>query len=111
MNPFIKVADVSEFSTRRSKRVTVNDVDIVIFAADGQFYAVRNMCPHQHFSNLHQGMLNGREITCPMHGWTFDLATGNATIGGGRLKRFGVKIVGSEIHVESPDDEPDWAKT
>ena len=110
MDKFVKAADVSEFSSRRVKRMTINDVDIVIFAVEGQYYAIRNLCPHQHFSNLHEGMLNGRELTCPMHGWTFDLATGIATIGGGRLKRFAVKVVGNEIHIEYPTDEPDWAK-
>jgi nitrite reductase/ring-hydroxylating ferredoxin subunit len=55
-------------------------------------------------------MLNGGEITCPMHGWTFDLASGKATIGGGRLKRYAVKVVGNDILIEVPNDEPDWAK-
>jgi nitrite reductase (NADH) small subunit len=111
MNRFVKIADVGEFAGRRSKRVTVEDVDIVLFAAEGQFFAVQNSCPHQHFSNLHEGMLNGREITCPMHGWTFNIESGLATIGGGRLKRYAVKVVGTDILIEAPDTEPDWAKT
>ena len=111
MASFVKIADVGELTGRRAKRVTVDGIDIVLFAADGQFFAVQNSCPHQHFSNLHEGMLIGREITCPMHGWTFNLETGIATIGGGRLKRYAVKVVGTEILIESPDTEPDWAKS
>jgi nitrite reductase/ring-hydroxylating ferredoxin subunit len=45
-----------------------------------------------------------------MHGWTFDLASGQATVGGGKLKRFAVKVVGDDILVEAPSEEPDWAK-
>ena len=110
MNDFVKVARTTDFATRKSMRVTIGNVDVALFAVDGVYHAVQNDCPHQHFSALHDGILNGGEITCPMHGWTFDLASGMATIGGGRLKRYAVKVVGNDILVEAPDDEPDWAK-
>jgi nitrite reductase (NADH) small subunit len=110
MSQFVKVAETTEFATRRSKRVTIGNVDIALFSVDGMFHAVQNDCPHQHFSALHDGILNGGEITCPMHGWTFDLASGKATIGGGKLKRYEVKVVGNDILVDTPSDEPDWAK-
>jgi nitrite reductase (NADH) small subunit len=110
MNNFVKVAETTDFVTRRSKRVTIGNVDVALFSVDGVFHAVQNDCPHQHFSALHDGILNGGEITCPMHGWTFDLASGIATIGGGRLKRYAVKVIGKDILVDTPSDEPDWAK-
>jgi nitrite reductase (NADH) small subunit len=110
MSSFVKVAEKADFAGRKSMRVTIDNVDIALFAVDGQYHAVENSCPHQHFSALHDGILNGNEITCPMHGWTFDLASGKATIGGGRLKRFEVKVVGNDILIEAPEDEPDWAK-
>jgi nitrite reductase (NADH) small subunit len=77
-------------------------VDIALFAVDDQVYAVRNDCPHQHFSMLHEGMLHGCELTCPMHGWRFDLRIGGATTGGGQLKRFQVRVLGDEVWVEVP---------
>ena len=110
MSDFVKVARTTDFTTRKSMRVTIGNVDVALFAVDGVYHAVQNDCPHQHFSALHDGILNGGEITCPMHGWTFDLASGKATIGGGRLKRYAVKVDGNDILVEVPDDEPDWAK-
>jgi len=110
MTRFAKVAEVSDFVGKKSKRVTIDDVDIALFAVDGQFHAVQNDCPHQHYSALHDGILHGHEITCPMHGWTFDLTSGKATIGGGRLKCYAVKVVGNEIQIEAPTGEPEWAK-
>jgi nitrite reductase (NADH) small subunit len=107
---FVKVAEVKDFAVRRSKRVVVDDVNVAIFAVDGTYHAVRNECPHQHFSALHDGILNGTQLTCPMHGWTFDLQSGQATIGGGRLKRYAVKVVGNDILIEAPDTEPDWIR-
>jgi nitrite reductase (NADH) small subunit len=111
MDGFVKVAELAEFAVRRSKRVTIENTDIALFVSEGEYFAVQNDCPHQHFSSLHDGILNGREITCPMHGWTFDLSSGKATIGGGKLKRYEVKVVGNDILVEVPSGEPDWAKT
>ena len=110
MDRFVKVATTTDFAVRKSMRVTIENVDVALFSVGGTYHAVQNDCPHQHFSALHDGILNGGEITCPMHGWTFDLVSGKATIGGGRLKRFAVKVIGSDILVEVPDDEPDWAK-
>lgn len=110
MTRFVKVAEVSDFTVKKSKRVTLENVDIALFAVGDQFHAVQNDCPHQHFSALHEGILHQNEITCPMHGWTFDLATGKATVGGGRLKTYAVKLIGNEIHIEAPTGEPEWAK-
>ena len=110
MNRYIKVASLDEFVTRASKRVVIEDADVALFCIKGQFYAVQNDCPHQHYSNMHEGILNGLELTCPMHGWTFNLSTGQAVVGGGRLRRYAVKIVGNDILVEASHSEPDWAQ-
>jgi len=106
---YVKAAELAEFSSGRPKRVLIEDTLVALFFIKGQFYAVQNECPHQHYSNLHEGILNGLELTCPMHGWTFDLSTGQAMVGGGRLKRFGVKVVGNDVLVEAPKPDPDWA--
>jgi nitrite reductase/ring-hydroxylating ferredoxin subunit len=107
---YVKVGEVSDFAGGRPKRVVVENTELALFFVKGQFYAVQNECPHQHYSALHEGILNGLEVTCPMHGWTFDLATGRAIVGGGRLKSFAVKTSGNDILVEAPNPEPDWAR-
>ncbi|MBI3587017.1 MAG: nitrite reductase (NAD(P)H) small subunit [Ignavibacteriales bacterium] len=108
MEGYVKVAEMSEFSVRRAKRVLVDSVDVALFFVEDQLYAVQNDCPHQHFSMLHEGMLNGCEITCPMHGWTFDLKTGKATIGSGTLKQYVVKIQGNSVWLKQPVNSPTW---
>jgi nitrite reductase/ring-hydroxylating ferredoxin subunit len=109
MIQYVKAAELAEFSNDRSKRVVINETELALFFIKGKFYAVQNECPHQHYSSLHEGILDGLELTCPMHGWTFDLSTGKATVGGGRLKRFAVKVEGNDVLVEAPGSEPDWA--
>jgi nitrite reductase/ring-hydroxylating ferredoxin subunit len=59
-----------------SKVVQVRNLAVAIFNVAGTFYAVENTCPHQG-GPLGEGYLeeNG-VISCPWHGWTFDLRTG-----------------------------------
>ena len=109
MKEYVKVAKKSELSSRRAKRITVEDVDVALFVVNGDVYAVQNSCPHQHFSQIFEGTLNGFEITCPMHGWTFDLRTGNAKTGSGYLKRFDVKVVGEHVMIHLPENESGWS--
>jgi nitrite reductase/ring-hydroxylating ferredoxin subunit len=109
MEGFVKVAELKDFAKRRVQRVTIESCDVALFFVENQFFAVQNDCPHQHFSMLHEGILNGCELTCPMHGWTFDLKTGKATIGGGRLKQYAVKILGSGVWVEKPQSSIGWS--
>jgi nitrite reductase/ring-hydroxylating ferredoxin subunit len=104
----VRVADVHEFFARRIKRVEVEGEEMVFFAVGGAIYAVRNLCPHQLFSGLHVGILNGHEITCPMHGWTLDVRAGRATVGDGRLKCYEVKVFWNEVWVEKPSGDPGW---
>lgn len=64
---------------------------VAVFNVDGRLHAVRNRCPH-HGGPLCHGRIGGtrvpsdaseyewgmagRVLTCPWHGWQFDLETG-----------------------------------
>ena len=53
--------------------------DIAIFrTGDGEVFALRDQCPHKH-GPLSQGIVHGRTVTCPLHAWNIDLATGEPT--------------------------------
>ena len=80
----------------------VNGEDIALFKRNGEYFAVNNVCAHQHFSMLHQGMLEECTITCPMHGWTYDLRTGKATTGQGRVATYNVRVQGQDVLIEVP---------
>ena len=44
----------------------------------GEFYALVNKCPHKQ-GPLSQGIVHGDSVTCPLHNWVVDLATGEAS--------------------------------
>ena len=54
-----------------------------LFNVDGTFYVLDGICPHAG-GPLAKGTLQGRVVTCPWHGWQFDVTTGqhqiNATL-------------------------------
>jgi nitrite reductase/ring-hydroxylating ferredoxin subunit len=105
MSPrFVRVARTSDIDEKRGKLVHLENEEICVWRVDGIFYAINNVCPHQHLPSLHQGTLDGKKITCPMHGWTFSLETGAAHFGNGRLKTYRVKVEGEHVLVEKPAD-------
>lgn len=105
MSEFVKVANVAEVAEGRGKFIRVNDDEIALFKVGGRLYAINNVCPHQHISALHQGTLDGLKVTCPMHGWTYSLETGEAVGGSGRVQTYEVKVLGQNILVRIDREE------
>jgi len=48
-----------------------------LFNVDGIFYALDGVCPHQG-GPLGDGDLAGCIVTCPWHGWQFDVTNGKS---------------------------------
>ncbi len=49
--------------------------EIAIFRFHGKYYAIDNLCPHAG-GPLGEGPVENGIVTCPWHGWQFDIATG-----------------------------------
>ncbi len=94
-----KVAKVSELTNNR-KLVKVNDKEIVLFKINDQFFAIDNDCLHVG-GPLAEGDLEGNNITCPLHGWQYDVKTGqNIMPGMGKLNSYKVEVKNEEIFIE-----------
>jgi nitrite reductase (NADH) small subunit len=79
--------------------------DIAVFrTADDEVFALEDRCPHKG-GPLSQGIVFGRRVSCPLHGWTVELADGCALAPDrGCTKRFAVKVeTDGTIRVELPD--------
>lgn len=88
----------------RGKRVIAGTDEIALFRVDGKVCAVSNMCPHQKFQKLHDGLVKDGTVMCPMHGWTYDIRTGRSTNASGVLKVYPVQIVNGNVILEMEDD-------
>lgn len=80
--------------------VKVGDEEITVTNQDGEYYAFRNFCPHQE-GPVGRGPIaeaedwgDGPVVTCPYHGWTFDLESGQASFNPNR------KIIVYDVHVD-----------
>lgn len=96
----MRVARAEDVRGNRGLLVRVNDTEIALFTVEGEVFALDNRCPHQHCSSLHQGEVCGAIVTCPMHGWKFDVRTG-ASIGttGGKATTYPVNVRDGNVFV------------
>jgi 3-phenylpropionate/trans-cinnamate dioxygenase ferredoxin subunit len=102
---FEKVAHIHEITPASPKRITVGESECVLFRIGDEIFAIENLCPHQLYAVFHQGILNQYTITCPMHGWSFDVRTGKAVTGSGRLKTLEVRMDKNSVWVKKLEDE------
>ena len=69
---------------------------------DGDFYASLDGCPHAG-GPLAEGELDGFEVSCPFHSWTFDIRDGSCTSGGDMgVDCVTVKVVDEMVMLEVP---------
>jgi nitrite reductase/ring-hydroxylating ferredoxin subunit len=59
---------------------------VAIFRQQGRLYAIDGMCAHQG-GPLAQGRVVAGCVTCPWHGWQYELATGIQTVNRQPLQR------------------------
>jgi 3-phenylpropionate/trans-cinnamate dioxygenase ferredoxin subunit len=87
------VARLNEIPPGGRKIIEVAGRSIGVFNLNGEFFALRNRCPHQG-GPLCQGRLSGRLLAatpgqynysspgemlrCPWHGWEFEVKTGQS---------------------------------
>jgi nitrite reductase (NADH) small subunit len=75
---WVDVGAAADIPFRAARVVTSPIGDIAVFkAADGHIFALRDKCPHKG-GPLSQGIVHGHGVTCPLHNWVIDLATGAA---------------------------------
>ncbi len=75
---------------------------IAVFNVKGKLFAVDGTCLHMGGS-LGEGKLDGTTVTCPMHGWKYDVSSGQCK---GepffKLEQYSVKEENGEIILEFP---------
>ena len=96
----IKVANVNEIKPGDGKKIEVNGEGIVIWNVDGKFFATTSTCHHAG-GPLDEGYLSINVITCPLHGWKYDVTTGKSTVAPTiQIKTYPVKVENNEIFVD-----------
>jgi len=98
----IRVAAVSELPPGASKEVLADDLVVALFNVGGKFYALDGVCPHAG-GPLGEGTLRGTIVTCPWHGWQFDVTSGQNCLNARLMhKSYPVTVDGDDVLVEIP---------
>lgn len=108
LHGFVKICKVDDLDEEIGKRFLVDDVEVAVFKAEGEVYALSNICPHQHTHLIYDGCVEDGKVTCPLHGWMFELKTGNMAEGRKGLDSFEVKIIDGEVYVKVFKKEFNW---
>jgi nitrite reductase/ring-hydroxylating ferredoxin subunit len=72
---FIDTSDIKDVPPGKMKHVEVQEKEILLANSDGKVYALCDRCSHMN-APLSLGTLNGKVVTCAMHGARFDVTTG-----------------------------------
>jgi 3-phenylpropionate/trans-cinnamate dioxygenase ferredoxin subunit len=97
MAAFIEIARLDQVPPGAGSRFTAAGRDVALFNADGSICAIDDTCPHAGGS-LGMGKLDGRIVTCPVHGMKFDVTTGCfAGTSGFGVASYPVKVVDGKI--------------
>ena len=96
--------------------IEIGNLSVGVFNIDGEFYAIKNLCPHQ-LAPLCQGRIGGTNlpsavgeynfgmegeiIRCPWHRWEFNIKTGRSVFNPHR-----VRVKSYPVAVETDADDP-----
>lgn len=96
----VKAASTSELKPGSARIIEAEGEPIALFNVDGEFYAVSNECPHMG-GPLGEGSLDGAVVTCPWHGWRFNVKTGvSPVVPTAKVKTYKVVVQGNDVFVE-----------
>lgn len=95
----MRIAGSAEIPPGQGRSFSVGGYEVAVFNVDGAFFAIENSCPHQG-GPLADGWLEGPLVTCPWHGWCFDVRSGKMTLGEfARVPRFALEQRGDDLYV------------
>lgn len=101
---YIKICRLSEIAEGKGKRIEIDDEnEAAVFKVGNEYYAVDNVCPHNHNAKIYKGDIEDNFVICPVHAYRFSLLTGEQPDKSGcKLRIFEIKIRGNFIYIKKP---------
>jgi nitrite reductase (NADH) small subunit len=98
--PFVLATRKDEVPAGSIREFQLDGKSVALANVGGKFFAVNNVCLHRG-GPLGEGELDRQVVTCPWHGWQFDVTNGqlltNAAV---TLACYPVEIRGDDIFVD-----------
>jgi nitrite reductase (NADH) small subunit len=98
MSGFLDIGALEDIPRQAARLVKTQAGCIAIFRnAEDRVFALDDTCPHRG-GPLSNGIQHGESVTCPLHGWVFDLNTGMAQgADDGSVRTYAVRVEGGRI--------------
>jgi len=96
---FVTVARADELPPGTVTAVRAGEEEIALAHVNGRFCAVQGRCLHLQ-GPLGEGRLEGSVLTCPWHGWQYDVCTGlNEFDHAIQLETYEVRVQDGDVQV------------
>lgn len=98
----IDIGALSDIPLQGARVVKTRFGCVAIFrTADDQVFALDDRCPHKG-GPLSEGIVHGTQVTCPLHNWVFDMATGIAQgADDGQINTYPVQVQSGRIVLDA----------
>jgi nitrite reductase (NADH) small subunit len=101
--PWQQITSVEQCPPGNGLEVVVGERIVALFNVNGNFFALDGVCPHQG-GPLAEGEISGCIVTCPWHGWQFDVRTGHHQLHRTMIQpRFETKVEAGSVWVDVPE--------
>jgi nitrite reductase/ring-hydroxylating ferredoxin subunit len=105
MPRWYKVCRTSELKPGHAHSISILARPYAVFNVGGSLFGLEASCGHMK-ANLATGTLLGNVVECAMHGWEYDVTTGEClTVPGDSLRTLPVKIESDFIWIALELDE------
>jgi nitrite reductase (NADH) small subunit len=97
---FVRAAKKVEVPPGTIREFQLDGKTVAIANVGGKLFIINNTCLHRG-GPLGEGELKGQIVTCPWHGWQYDVTTGklvtNPSVG---VETYPVEVRGDDIFVD-----------
>lgn len=99
MANFTAVCRETELAPGTAKMFVVEGKEIALYNLNGIFYATQQACLHRQ-GPLSEGDITDCVVTCPWHGWEYDIITGeNLLDRNAKLATYPVRVENGDVQV------------
>ena len=100
MTGSIDIGAAEDIPRLGARVVRAGELQIAVFrTADDAYFALDDRCPHRG-GPLSQGIVHGHKVTCPLHNFVIELASGEAVAPDkGCVRRHEVQVEGGRVRL------------